>query len=166
MWRRGPRADVDPLDIEVLLVHPGGPFWSKKDEHGWSIPKGEFDPATETALDAACREFFEELGCDVPDAPMAELVPFRAGKKKLHPFMVEGDFDAERVQPDDQHRSMVEIEWPPRSGNLQRFPEVDRAQWVPLTDAESKLHKGQGPLVALIVEERSRAQASTDESAS
>lgn len=152
VWRRraGGGISVDGISIdgiEILLVHPGGPFWAKKDEHAWSIPKGEFDPETETAVDAATREFVEELGRLVPEGDLTMLKPFRAGKKQLHAFAVEGDVDAEMIQPDDQHRSMVELEWPPRSGRTATFPEVDRAEWVTLSEAEGKLHKGQRRVV-------------------
>ena len=139
LWRRRSTGehDGDPPDgaIEILLVHPGGPFWAKKDEHAWSIPKGEFDPATETAEDAAAREFLEEIGLPVPAGEMVAIDPFRAGKKQLHAFAIQGDLDADTVQPDDQHRSMVELEWPPQSGQTQKFPEIDRAAWVGLSDA-------------------------------
>ena len=151
VWRRSASSPLDGsiLDggIEILLVHPGGPFWAKKHEHAWSIPKGEFDPATETAQDAAFREFLEETGLPVPEGEIVTLDPFRAGKKQLHAFAIEGDLDADVIQPDDEHRSMVELEWPPRSGQKQQFPEVDRAAWVALSNAGEALHKGQGPLV-------------------
>lgn len=141
VWRRTDDA------IEILLVHPGGPFWAKKDQHAWSIPKGEFTPSEESAEDAATREFVEEMACLVPDGVRTPLSPFRAGKKMLYAFCVEGDFDTDLITPEDQHRSMVELEWPPRSGAKKRFPEVDRAAWVPLLTARDKLHKGQAPLV-------------------
>ncbi len=146
VWRR---CSGRPLEdsIEIFLVHPGGPFWAKKVEHAWSIPKGEFDPATETPADAAFREFLEEVGLPVPEGEILTLDPFRAGKKQLHAFAIEGDLDADIIQPNDEHRSMVELEWPPRSGQKQLFPEVDRATWVALSDAGGALHKGQGPLV-------------------
>ncbi len=153
LWRRaqGARSPSSAETIEILVVHPGGPFWAKKDEHAWSIPKGEFDPETETALDAARREFEEETGTPAPLGPFAELDSFRAGKKHLHAFAIEGDFDHATISADDEHRSMVELEWPPRSGRRQRFPEVDRESWVPLSTASDKLHKGQRPVVDQLI---------------
>ena len=143
VWRQG----ASHAGIEILLVHPGGPFWAKKDEHAWSIPKGEFDPDSETANEAAHREFEEELGQPAPQGDVVELTPFRAGKKQLYAFAVEGTFDETTIQPDDTHRSMVELTWPPRSEQTATFPEVDRAAWFDLATAETKLHKGQVRLV-------------------
>jgi len=135
---------------EILLVHPGGPFWANKDDHGWSIPKGEFDPETEAAPAAARREFEEELGRPVPDSRTAgepiELPSFRAGRKHIHATLIGADFD-----PTVIHSNSVEIEWPPRSGRSLVVPEVDRASWVSLQNARNKLHKGQVPLVDLVV---------------
>lgn len=147
MWRRSDGADPLLTGIEILLVHPGGPFWAKKDEHAWSIPKGEFDPASETPSEAAQREFDEELGQPVPCGDLLTLDPFRAGKKQLHAFAVEGDIDPACIRPEDTHRSMVELTWPPTSQQIIEFPEVDRAAWFDLAEAEAKLHKGQAPLV-------------------
>lgn len=134
---------------EILLVHPGGPFWAAKDEHAWSIPKGEFDPETEAAIDAAAREFAEELGQPLPTEPdqdhWIELPVFRAGKKTIHSWLVEGDLDPESVMSNH-----FEMEWPPRSGKLASFPEVDQARWFSLQDAPSKLHKGQAPLCGFV----------------
>lgn len=149
VWRRV-RDAIDENNvgcIEILLVHPGGPFWANKDSHAWSVPKGEFDPDAEAPLAAAHREFTEEMGQPAPEGETLPLEPFRAGKKRLYAFALEGDFDVDTVQPGDTHRSMVELEWPPRSGRTQRFPEVDRAAWFDLDNAADKLHKGQRPLV-------------------
>lgn len=143
LWRQ--RAE-----LEILLVHPGGPFWANKQDHAWSIPKGEFDPSDESAFDAACREFEEELGSPPPTVPAIGLQPFRAGKKTLHAWLLEGEFDPTTVTPDDVHRSMVEITWPPRSDRTVSFPEVDRAQWVTLSAAVALLHKGQAPIADLV----------------
>ncbi len=140
--------------FEILLVHPGGPFWAGKDEHGWSIPKGEFDPGTEPAVEAAHREFAEELGRPVPGFELQDgvdpdglvLDPFRAGRKTIHAVLVAGDFDADRIES-----NTVDIEWPPRSGRVITVPEVDRAAWFSLTEARTKLHKGQIPLVDRVV---------------
>lgn len=154
LWRVAPADSLgEPVssgEIEVLLAHPGGPFWAKKDEHAWSIPKGEFDPHTESAWEAARREFEEEIGAPCPaDHPVA-LPPFRAGKKTLHAWLIAGDFDPTTVTAEDDHRSMVEMVWPPRSTSVVTFPEVDRVEWVRLDRAVHKLHKGQAPLVAAV----------------
>ncbi len=132
--------------LEILLVHPGGPFWANKDEHAWSIPKGEYDPETESAIDAARREFAEELGSSAPDGEAIPLPPFRAGKKQIRAFLIHGDLDVSNVVSND-----VQLEWPPRSGNVQSFPEVDRAAWFDLDTATSKLHKGQIQICDLIL---------------
>ncbi len=128
--------------VEVFLVHPGGPFWANKDAHAWSIPKGEFE-AGEDALAAAKREFREETGFDPGAGLFAALEPCRqSGGKVIHAWAAEGDCDAAAVRSND-----FEMEWPPRSGQMQSFPEVDRAAWVPLDQAKEKLHKGQAPLI-------------------
>lgn len=110
---------------EVLIAHMGGPFWAKKDAGAWSIPKGELDPG-EDALAAARREFAEELGLPAPDGPVAPLgeVRQRSGKT-VEAWAVEGDVDPGAVVP-----GTFEMEWPPRSGRQQAFPEVDRVAWV------------------------------------
>ncbi len=132
-------------------MHPGGPFWAKKDEHAWSIPKGEVDDDVDSlgegTLEAtARREFAEETGHEAPDGPYLALPAFSVGSgKKLHAFVVAGDLDAETIVS-----NTFEMEWPPRSGRTQAFPEVDRGQWFALTEARSKLHKGQGRLVDLL----------------
>ena len=124
--------------IEVLLVHPGGPFWTRRDEGAWTIPKGEFDASVETALAAARREFREETGSDV-DGRFHALQPIRqASGKRVHAFAIEADFD-----PAALSSNTFELEWPPRSGRLQRFPEVDRAAWFMLGPAALKLNPAQ-----------------------
>lgn len=120
-------------DLLVLLVHPGGPFWKNRDEGVWSIPKGEFEESEEP-LAAARREFTEELG----SVPTGEFVPLgevrqRSGKV-VTAFAVRGDFD-----PDKLRSLEFEIEWPPKSGRRQSFPEVDRAQWFDLGAARRKI---------------------------
>ncbi|MEM7322400.1 MAG: NUDIX domain-containing protein [Actinomycetota bacterium] len=135
---------------EVLLVHPGGPFWAGKDEHAWSVPKGEFDPSAEAPIDAAAREFTEELGHPPPETDRSrwrELPSFRAGRKTLHCWLVDGDFDTTTIASNE-----FEMEWPPRSGSTARFPEVDAARWFPIEVAATKLHKGQRPLCELILD--------------
>ena len=123
--------------LEVLLVHPGGPFWSKKDDGAWSIPKGEFT-SDEEPLAAARREFEEELGAAVE----GEFVPLgavkQAGGKVVHAWAVRGGFD-----PTQLKSSPFSMEWPPRSGRQQDFPEVDRAEWFPVEAARTKILKGQ-----------------------
>jgi predicted NUDIX family NTP pyrophosphohydrolase len=119
---------------EVLLVHPGGPFWSRRDEGAWSIPKGEIEPG-ETALQVALREFREELGQAPPNGQTVPLGSVRqAGGKVVHAWAVAGDLDADRVVS-----LTFEMEWPPRSGRKQAFPEVDRAGWFDLETARRKI---------------------------
>lgn len=131
--------------MDLLLVHPGGPFWAGKDKHAWSIPKGEFDPETEDPRSAALREFAEELGCPPPGGPMVALSPFRAGSKTIWAWLVEGDLDTSTIVSNE-----FEMEWPPKSGRMQSFPEVDRAAWFPLDQAREQLHKNQTSLVDLV----------------
>ena len=150
LWRVAepdPEAGLDATTIDLLLAHPGGPFWAKKDEHAWSIPKGEFDPDHEQPWDAARREFEEELGVAPPSADVVTIPAFRAGNKMLHAFAVEGAFDPASISSRDRHRSVVEIVWPPRSKETVGFPEVDRVAWIELDRCPAKLHKGQAPLV-------------------
>ena len=126
-----------PAGIEVLLVHPGGPLWAKKDEGAWSIPKGEID-ADEDPLAAARREFEEELGSPV-SGEFTALAPIRqASGKIVHAWAVEGDFD-----PATFTSGTFSMEWPPRSGHQQQFPEVDRAEWFTLDEARVKLLEAQ-----------------------
>ena len=126
-----------PAGLEVLLVHPGGPLWAKKDEGAWSIPKGEID-ADEEPLAAARREFEEELGSPVSGEFIA-LAPIRqASGKVVHAWAVEADFD-----PATFTSGMFSMEWPPRSGRQQEFPEVDRAEWFSIDNARRKINKAQ-----------------------
>jgi predicted NUDIX family NTP pyrophosphohydrolase len=123
---------------EVLLVHPGGPFWARKDAGAWSIPKGEVD-AGEDPRACALREFAEETGTRLPDAALEELgsVRLKSGKLVLA-FAVAGDLDAATVRS-----NTFELEWPPRSGRTQSFPEIDRAEWFGLEEARAKLNPAQ-----------------------
>jgi len=140
-----------PSGVEVLLVHPGGPLWAKKDEGAWSIPKGEID-ANEEPLAAARREFEEELGSPVSGEFIA-LAPIRqASGKVVHAWAVEGDFD-----PATFTSAMFSMEWPPRSGRQQEFPEVDRAEWFSLDDARRKINKAQIELLDQLVHTARRA---------
>jgi predicted NUDIX family NTP pyrophosphohydrolase len=131
--------------LEVLLVHPGGPFWAKKDAGAWSIPKGEYD-AGEDPLDAAKREFEEETGC-LPEGQILALGSFRqSGAKTVEVWAVEGDFD-----PDLLDSNLFSMEWPPRSGRQQSFPEADRAEWFAPTVADEKMITGQRPILAALL---------------
>jgi predicted NUDIX family NTP pyrophosphohydrolase len=129
-------------ELEVLLVHPGGPFWARRDEGVWSIPKGEYDPQ-EDPLAAARREFAEELGSPPPEGPAHDLgeVRQRAGKL-VRAFALEGDLDAETITS-----NTCEIEWPPRSGRTLMIPEVDRAQWFGVAAAREKILPAQSELL-------------------
>lgn len=133
--------------VEVLLVHPGGPLWSKKDEGVWSIPKGEIDPG-EDPLAAAQREFHEELGSPASGEFMPLTPVMQANGKLVYAWAVEGDFD-----PTTLVSSPFSMEWPPRSGRQQSFPEVDRADWFTIDAAKRKINKAQ---IALLDEFSSR----------
>jgi predicted NUDIX family NTP pyrophosphohydrolase len=126
---------------EVFLVHPGGPLWQSRDLGAWSIPKGELAPG-EDPLAAAVREFTEETGLPVAGTPVA-LQPVRQpGGKVVHAFAVEGDCDPAAVRS-----NTFSLEWPPRSGRRQEFPEVDRAAWFELDDAAVRITRGQRALI-------------------
>ncbi len=134
---------LDPTP-QVLIAHMGGPFWAKKDAGAWSIPKGEYDPDTESAQDAARREFREELGVDPPETDWAELGTFAySSGKKVVVFCGDGaGFTASGFT-----FGTFEMEWPPRSGRTASFPEVDRAEWMDLDAARDALVKGQRPAI-------------------
>ncbi len=118
----------------MLLVHPGGPFWQRKDDGAWSITKGEIGP-TESPVDVARREFREELGAEPPDGEWLPLGTVRqAGGKLVHAWAAAGEFDPSRITS-----MRFEMEWPPRSGRKQTFPEVDRAAWFGLEEARRKI---------------------------
>jgi len=123
--------------LEVFLVHPGGPYWAKKDLGAWSIPKGEC-AEDEDRLDAAKREFQEETGF-LPEGNFIALTPIKQpGGKLVHAWAFKGDCDAEAIVS-----NTFSIEWPPRSGKRQAFPEVDRAEWFTIDAAKKKILKGQ-----------------------
>jgi predicted NUDIX family NTP pyrophosphohydrolase len=127
---------------EVFLIHPGGPFWAKKDDAAWSIPKGEF-AAGEEPLAAARREFTEETGF-IAAGPFVELGTIKSSPGKLlHAFAAPAELDPAKIVS-----NTFELEWPPRSGRRAAFPEVDRAAWFPLEVAATKLHRGQVELLA------------------
>jgi predicted NUDIX family NTP pyrophosphohydrolase len=131
-----------PAGLEVFLVHPGGPFWKNKDAGSWSIPKGEFDES-ENPLDAAKREFAEETGIAIRSESFVPLMPRRQpGGKLVYAWAAEDDFDAASVRS-----NLFKLEWPPRSGTVREFPEVDRAAWFPLPVAATKILRGQLPLL-------------------
>jgi predicted NUDIX family NTP pyrophosphohydrolase len=128
--------------VEVLLVHPGGPFWAKKDAGAWSIPKGEHDE-DEDPLAVAEREYAEELGSPLPAGEciaLGEIV--QPSRKVVTGFAVEGDFDPATLKSNN-----FELEWPPKSGRKQSFPEVDRAGWFGLDEARQKILPGQTPFL-------------------
>jgi predicted NUDIX family NTP pyrophosphohydrolase len=128
-------------EFEVLLVHPGGPFWARKDEGAWSIPKGMIEDG-EDELTAARREVFEELGKPI-DGPYFPLGEFRQpGGKRVTAFAMEAAFDVASLVS-----NTFEMEWPPKSGTLRTFPEVDRAGWFTLDEAAAKILKGQSPIL-------------------
>lgn len=131
--------------LEVLLVHPGGPLWARRDEGAWSIPKGEYEPG-EDARAAALREFEEELGRALPAAAQARLIDLgsvrQPGGKLVTAWAARGD-----LEPAAICGNTFELEWPPRSGNLRQFPEVDRAGWFAPAEARVKLLRGQLPLL-------------------
>lgn len=133
-------------ELQVFLVHPGGPFFKNKDDGVWSIPKGEFIDGEE-ALDAAKREFEEETGQKI-DGDFIELKPvtLKSGKK-VYAWAVEGDIAHETIVS-----NVFEIEWPPKSGKKQRFPEIDRAAWVDADTAKLKMNAGQVGLVEELTE--------------
>lgn len=132
-------------NLEVMLVHPGGPFWAKKDDGAWSIPKGEFDDP-ESPLQAALREFKEELGANPPAGEPLSLGSARQPSGKLvYAWALEGDFD-----PAALRSNTFSLEWPPRSGRQIEIPEVDRAAWYSLHDAERKILPGQAAFLAAL----------------
>lgn len=127
--------------IEVLLVHPGGPYWGHKEDGVWSIPKGETDPGEEL-LAAAKREFYEETGTEV-DGDFLKLKPVTlTSGKTIHAFALKGD-----LNPSEVHSNNFSIEWPPSSGKIQLFPEIDKAGWFDLKTASEKLTKSQVPFI-------------------
>jgi predicted NUDIX family NTP pyrophosphohydrolase len=140
LYRLG-RQD-DQIVPEVLLGHMGGPFWARKDEGGWSIPKGEYEPAEEPFA-AAKREFEEEMGSAPPSVADLELGSIRQpGGKLVTVWAAESDFDAAGA-----FSNTFEMEWPPLSGRLKSFPEIDRAGWFTMEVARAKLVKGQRPFI-------------------
>jgi predicted NUDIX family NTP pyrophosphohydrolase len=131
--------------LEVLLVHPGGPFWRNRDEGAWSIPKGEMDEGEDAAV-AARREFLEETGCTL-SGTLELLGDIRQhGGKRVTAFAVEGDLDVDAIKS-----NTFEIEWPPKGGRMKSFPEIDRAAWFDLPAARVKILEGQRQLLDRLV---------------
>jgi predicted NUDIX family NTP pyrophosphohydrolase len=133
------------LGVEVLLAHPGGPFWARKDLGAWTIPKGEIDPG-EDPVSAARREFREEIGLDVtgPVKPLGQIK--QPGGKIVLIWTAEGDFDPARLAS-----NTFEMEWPKGSGHVRIFPEVDRAAWFDLGEARRRILPGQAPFLEALV---------------
>ena len=135
-----------PNGVEVLLGHMGGPFWARKNEHAWSIPKGEYEP-TEDPFAAAQREFAEELGSPAPDVEYVDLGLVKSSGKQIRIWAGMADFDSASAVS-----NTFELEWPPRSGQLQSFPELDRVEWLTATSAATLLVKGQLPFLTRLGE--------------
>ena len=139
--------------LEVFLVHPGGPFWAKKDEGAWSIPKGEFNIDDEDPLEAAKREFEEETGFTI-EGDFISLDNLKQSSMKIvHAWTVEGDCDAAKIKS-----NTFSMEWPPRSGKQQEFPEVDRVEWFDIETAKIKILKGQTAFIDRLLEKLKKAQ--------
>ena len=141
-------------NVQVLLGHPGGPFWSRKDQGAWTIPKGLIGPS-ESPLSAAQREFAEETGY----RPGGEAIPLGSAKqpggKAIHVWAIEEDWD-----PADLQSNTFEMEWPPRSGRRQSFPELDRASWFSIAEARLKILKGQAVFLDRLLEPIGPAEGS------
>lgn len=139
LYRRNARDE-----IEVWIAHMGGPYWAGKDERAWSIPKGLVDEADDgDELRTARREFEEEIGTAAPDVDYAKLGEFRQSSGKVViAYFAETDF-----QPGAISSNLFELEWPPRSGIVQRYPEIDDARWFPLAEARTKVVAGQIPVI-------------------
>jgi predicted NUDIX family NTP pyrophosphohydrolase len=129
-------------ELEVLLTHPGGPYWENKDDGAWTIPKGIIEDG-EKPVEAAAREFEEELGSPLPAGELRRLKPIRqAGGKLVHAWAVEGDFDPKKLRS-----NTFSMEWPPKSGEKQEFPEVDQAAWFTIDIARQRVLKSQSDLL-------------------
>lgn len=128
-------------NLEILLVHPGGPYWAHKDEGVWSIPKGEIEPG-EDKVAAAKREFYEETGTRI-DGDFINLTPVKlASGKVVYAYAIEGDIDASQI-----HSNNFTMEWPPASGKLQQFPEIDKGEWFTPGKARQKISRPQASFI-------------------
>ena len=131
----------DPSGVQVLLAHPGGPLWTRKDYAAWTIPKGQFTDG-ELPLDAAKREFEEEMG-SAPSGNFQSIGTLKQPSGKvIHAWAAESDFDTASVKS-----NLFSMEWPPKSGQIVEFPEIDRAGWFPIDQARLKILKGQQPFI-------------------
>jgi predicted NUDIX family NTP pyrophosphohydrolase len=152
------------VEVEVLLAHPGGPFFARRDEGFWSIPKGEPDADENDLLTVARREFAEEVGMSAPEAGPDGAPPLdlgtitQKGGKVVHAWAIEGDLD-----PATSVSNTFEMEWPPRSGTPRTFPEIDRVAWFGPDDARRRLKSTQAPFVDRLVAHVSGSQATDDE---
>jgi predicted NUDIX family NTP pyrophosphohydrolase len=132
--------------VEVLIAHPGGPFWARKDDAAWTVPKGEYQ-SDEDPLNAAYREFEEEVGLPAPGGQAVFLGQRRQpGGKRVSVWALEGDLDITHAAS-----NTFELEWPPGSGRIREFPEVDRVEWMSIGQAEHKLVKGQAPFLPALL---------------
>jgi predicted NUDIX family NTP pyrophosphohydrolase len=137
-------------ELEVLLVHPGGPFWARKDLGAWSIPKGEHDDAEES-LACALREFEEETGSKPDEGELDDLGTVRQKSGKVvQAYALEGDIDADAI-----HSNTFTMEWPPRSGRQSEFPEVDRAQWFAIEEARERINPAQAAFLDRLMDRAS-----------
>ena len=143
--------EEDAKRLEVLIVHPGGPYWASKDDGSWSIPKGEFE-AGEDPFAAAEREFVEEVGFELPRSEARSLGEIRqASGKRVVAWAVRGDID-----PRLATSTSIEMEWPPNSGKLHSFPEVDRVAWFGTDEAKTKLVRSQTPFIDRLIDQLSK----------
>ncbi len=136
-------------EVSVFIAHMGGPLWARRDAGGWSIVKGEYDPATETPEQVAAREFREEIGVEAPPPPWSALGEFRQKSGKIVTA-----FAVRMPVPDDLAfvaSNTFEMEWPRGSGRLREFPEIDRAEWVAVDTARAKLVSGQVPMLDVVL---------------
>jgi predicted NUDIX family NTP pyrophosphohydrolase len=147
--RRGPGSD----GLEVLLAHPGGPYFAKRDLGDWTIPKGEPEGSAETLVDVALREFEEETGTALKrGSPSIELGTIvQKGGKVVHGWAIEGDLD-----PADASSNTIELEWPPRSGHRRTFPEIDRVAWFQPGEARRRIKPTQIPFIERLEEALAR----------
>lgn len=133
-------------NVEILLVHPGGPFWAKKDKGAWGLAKGEIGEG-EQPMQAAKREFSEELGLQTPEGEYIDIGTAKTSSKIIYGWAVEAELDATNISS-----NMVDIEWPPKSGQTMQIPEVDKAEWFKITRALPKMHGNQAVFLESLAE--------------